>query len=190
MKRIFVLFVLIMCICGNALAYKGIQCEIESADTVLYVVAGSSSINGTAHNALFVKRISANGDSEYWLRERVSTDQDKLLYYSSFIIDSNEHMIYSIKEPSYLIQNAGISIREMLWEGYPHEYYALPFDIIDMIKNSKGDVTLVFNRLDKQGLKYTFSKNLLDDIKTIINLTYKDRGTYWQPNVLKENIES
>lgn len=190
MKRVFVLLILIMCFCGNALAYKGIQCEIESADSVLYVVAGSSSINGTAHNALFVKRISANGDSEYWLRERVSTDQDKLLYYSSFIIDYKEHMIYSIKEPSYLIQNAGMSIREMLWEGYPHEYYTLPSDIIELIKNSKGDVTLVFNRLDKQGLKYTFSKNLLDDIKTIINLTYKDRGTYWQPNVLKENIES
>ena len=188
MKRSFILLILLMCLCGNVFAYKGIQCEIESADSVLYVAADSTSINGISHNALFVKRVIANGDSDYWLRERVSTDQDKLLYYSSFIIDSKEHMIYSIKDPSYLIQNAGMSIREMLWEGYPHEYYTLPSDIIELIKNSKGDVTLVFNRLDKQGLKYTFSKNFLDDIKTIINLTYDDKGKYWQPNFVKENI--
>ena len=183
-KKILLVVLGCMLISSVCLAYKGVACEPESDNSVSYVVADANSIRSISHNMMFVKRTDIDNNDEYWIRVRVTTDQDRFLYYASVVIDGVEHRLNKIKNMNRDYAYTGYSIRENMLEDFPCEYYSLPNDLTDKIKMST-EFYFVLNKMKIQGVKFSPNKNFVTDIKTIIGLTYADKDKYWQPNLAK-----
>ncbi len=185
-KKILLVVLGCILISGVCLAKTSdIECEIENPASVEYIMGGVSGTSGTRYFKFFVKSVDNQGNEEYWLKV-FPTTEDRMLYFSSLIIDAKEYPIYSINELKKRHLQAGKSIATNSWYGaYDSEYYEIPNDVINALKDAKTPVTFIFNRHKKQGDKVETSDIYMNKIKTIIGLTYADKDEYWQPNLAK-----
>lgn len=179
-KKIILVFVL-MSIFSSIVQAEKLGYEPESETSASYSAYRIIDFYETT----FVKYVDINENEEYWVRVLVNKKNDKLLYYSSMIIDSQEHKLIPVYEVKPIYKYAGLSIVDLSTDHRTnYRYYKIPNDVADKIRNTNDKVVLVLNLAHKLGIKLNLGDEHTNNIKSIFGLAYTDLNTYWKPKVV------
>lgn len=137
----------------------------------------------------FVNYAKADGTNEYWMRVAVKIKKEKVLHYCTLNIDGTDHTLYAV-EPDYKHLRAGsapfyelqTTMKADNFREFASEcvYYPLSQDLVDKIVAAK-EVRLEFYRIRRLHNHAKVPEDMLNALKTNLQLKYADFGNYWDP---------
>lgn len=126
-------------------------------------------------------------NNEYWIRFSVRRSQNKILHYSTLIIDGVEYHLRAMENPSEKYIRAGQSLIDTSNSAFfgatarsDYRYFPISSDIAEKIKLAQT-MSFKFNLVTSINNKFNIPDDFLKSIQDVFLLEYPDLEKLWNP---------
>lgn len=159
--------------------------EPESDDAASF---SSYNLDSSVNEISFVKYATIDKlNNEYWIRFSVRRSQNKILHYSTLIVDDVEHHLRAIENPSGKYIRAGQSLLDTSNGAFlgvdarsDYRYFPISSDIAEKIKLAQT-MSFKFNLVTSINNKFNIPNDFLKSIQDVFLLEYSDLDRLWNP---------
>ncbi len=132
----------------------------------------------------FVKLINKDGGVQYWFRIEPYTPT-RFLPEGILVIADKEYKVTQIETPSRMHLDSGLSVRKKILKFRSHEFFSVPADAVEAIRNSQQSViTLILPCVKHitiakdQRVILPIKDDFLESVKKLLDVSYQDKELY------------